>query len=300
MKPYILSMLFGFLSLFTQLNGCNPANLAIGDTNDPTASSLNGEAITVVIHTPEMYPLEEAYITINGIHVLLSDAEKYLGGFDLDTFMTPPAKAKAAGLKYYGLYSHNGIGYFDLNGAQISGPVADLSDMIATMTNAGNVGKEIGLAATSMLSFVEQSGWDARVAVLTSEFDPAVDQLPWAADDLTAQAAAQQTAAQPTPVATLSPIGQQLVAASQSAVPAVPAPWEGLDLTGDPFSPLDYESPAQAARRLGTQGYSAPCLRLYFEAAVEWDWEPNGDGNPEHWDHWRTDVQIPLPALCQN
>lgn len=274
-----------------------------GDPTNPIGSNFSAEGGTIVIQVPVDYPIDPAYVDFNGIMLTVDRVAAQVPGFDPSLLIGDPAIAEKAGITHYALFTVDDQVVLDINGAVVESDINSAQTLIAGATNTGMLPVEGGAALSAALDFVEGTGWAFRYAVVYPGFDPAVDVLPWVAADLAAAQAAQAAAAaQPTPapVATLSPLASQLVAASQPAVPANPSPWEGLDLTGDPFSPLDYESPSQAARRIGTQGYSGHCLRLFFEAVVEWDWEPNGDGNPNHWDYWRTDVNVPLPALCLN
>lgn len=300
MKRNRLFVLFLASLVLLALAACG--GMVAGDPTNPIGSNFSAEGGTIVVVVPEAYPIEEAFVDFNGIHLNTSRVAAQVPGFDPSLLIGDPAIAEAAGIKYYALFSNTGGQdvTLDINGATINTPIESAQELLAMAANAGMFPVEGAAALSGALDFVEGSGWAFNFAIVYPSFDPAVDTLPWVAAQ--AAQAAVQTSAQPTPapVATLSPLASQLVAASQPAVPANPSPWEGLDLTGDPFSPLDYESPSQAARRIGTQGYSGHCLRLFFEAVVEWDWEPNGDGNPNHWDYWRTDVNVPLPALCLN
>lgn len=297
MKQYRLFALFLASMILLALAACG--GMVVGDPTNPTGSNFSAEGGTIVVIVPEDYPIEPAYADFNGIKLTVDRVAAQVPGFDPSLLIGDPVVAEAAGIKYYSIFADQQNATLDINGAAITSPIESTQELLAIAANAGMFPVEGATALSAALDFVEGSGWNFNFAIVYPGFDTAVDELPWVAADLAAQAAAQQTAAQqPAPVATLSPLGQQLVAAGQPAVPASPAPWEGIDLTGDMFSPLDYESATQAARRIGTQGYSTRCLSLYFEAVVEWDFEPNGDGNPNHWDYWRTDVEIPLPAVC--
>lgn len=294
-RRYILFVLFG---LVLAVAGTACGGMVAGDPTNPTGSNFSADGGTIVIIVPEDYPIEEAFVDFNGITIPTSRVAAQVPGFDPALLIGDPAVADKAGITHYALFTIEDQVVLDINGAVIETDIDSAQTLIAGATNAGMLPIEGGAALSAALDFVKGSSWSFKFAVVYPGFDPAVDQLPWAADDLAAQAAAAQN----TPVATLSPIGQQLMAAVSQPTTSwvVPPPWDGLNVTGDPFSPLDYESAGQAARRLGTQGYSTRCLGLYFEAVVEWDYEDNGDGSPKRWDYWRTDVQVPLPALCQN